>query len=148
MKTRFRKLRRTRKQEPVVIPAKETVSAEQLVRQFPIGSLIYVTITCDLPDPKYPERGLLKDQDVVRITSEGWELLASNRGDWVAKHLTGGVLTREQFVEQTYKETAFVYEEASNGCITARVFYKEDRKLLRGWKFITPKLKGIIYLTP
>jgi hypothetical protein len=123
------------------------VSAEQLVRQFPIGSLVYVTICCDIPDPKYPERGILKDQDVVRITGKGWELLASNRGDWVEKNLTGGVMTREQFVEATYKETTFIYEKESNGCITARVFYREDKKLLRGWKFVTPKLKEIFKLS-
>ena len=128
----------------MVIPTKEMVSAEQLIRQFPFGTLIYVTICCDLPDLKYPKRGILKDQDVVRITNKDWELLASNRGDWVEKNLIGGVMTREQFVEQTYKETTFIYEKESNGCITARVFYMEDKKLLRGWKFISPQLKDIL----
>ena len=131
----------------MVITTKETVSAEQLVRQFPIGSCIYVTICCDIPDPLYPKRGILKDQDVVRITTKGWELLASNRGDWVEKHLTGGVLTREQFVEQTYKETTYIYEKESNGCITARLFYLEDKKLLKGWKFISPEFKTIGFLS-
>jgi hypothetical protein len=150
MKTRFRELRRSRKQEPVVIPTKEMVSADQLVRQFPIGSLVYVTICCDMPDKKYPERGILKDQDVVRITGKGWELLASNRGDWVEKYNkepiygTNQMRTREEYVEATYMETTFIYEKESNGCITARVFYKEDKKLLRKWEFVSDKLKEII----
>lgn len=145
---RFKKLRGPRWLS-VTSPGgcKEIISAEQLVRQFPFGSLVYVTITCDLPDKKYPERGLLKDQDVVRVSNKGWELLASNQRDWAEDELKRDVnsgMTRKQIVESVYKETEYIYEEDSHGCITARIFYPEDKKLLRGWKFVTPELKEIL----
>ena len=122
----------------------QKLSVKDLILAFPLKSLLLVSGWAY--DPK--KKRIKKDLDIIRITEKSWELLATRNGSWVKierDRETSGFptyykgITDSEIIENTYKRTP-VYEEYGRGSITVRLFYKGDKKILKGWKYISPKL--------
>jgi hypothetical protein len=96
---------------------------------------------------KNSKKQLRTEFDLIRATEKRVELLASSQGNWVedwrdfSKTLSEDPLSKKtdwDIVVKNYRDTS-IYK--GKGSITVRVFYKEDKELLKNCKYISPKLK-------
>jgi hypothetical protein len=126
--------------QKLTVTALKVLTAKGLILQFPFGTLLLINSQAQVPKKK----SIKKDFEIIRVTEKSWEFLGNSNGNWLEK-------AKEKFsaykgmsdsviLESIYGETS-VYDEYSQGCITVRLFYKEDKKLLKNWKFISPKLE-------
>jgi hypothetical protein len=115
------------------------LTIKRLIQAFPLNTLLLVSTQARNPKNN-------RVFDVIRVTKKSWELLGSCNGNWVKKaretrDKKGRTAVADSgIIESVYNESP-VYDEYYQGSITARLFYKEDKKLLKSWKFISPKLK-------
>ena len=87
-----------------------------IIREFPLRILLIISSWSK-------EEGFLyNESDIIRVTEEGIEFLASSQGDWMKMKKFG------VSIERIYGETLICSENGEN--TTVRIFYKEDEKIL------------------